>query len=80
MLVFRFPGFAALVISVIVFGVLVLFNVRVGFVHDKFLALATSAILFSFALSIFLYVKSFTVSEIELADGGNTGWFYVFKS
>lgn len=66
-------GFQALVISVVAFAILVVFGVPVNFVYRKFLALAVTSIIFSFALATFLYIKSFYAKPDELAKGGNSG-------
>lgn len=66
-------GFIALVITVIVFAVLVLLGFPVTYAYEKFLALATSSIIFSMFLSVFLYLRSLTVATDELAEGGNSG-------
>ncbi|XP_067680334.1 delta(14)-sterol reductase TM7SF2-like [Haliotis asinina] len=71
---YRCNGFFAFVASVIAFGICVYFDVPlVKMVHAKFYRIMTSAILFSFILSIFLYIKARTVAASQLAPGGNTG-------
>jgi len=66
-------GFSALVISVTLFGILVVAGVPVNFLYQRFLALSAFSILFSFVLAVFLYMKSFSVKPDELAKGGNSG-------
>ena len=51
------------------------FNLNVSFVYWNYLAFATSAIIFSFFLSLYLYVRSFH-SQALLALGGNSGNFF----
>ncbi|BFZ07727.1 hypothetical protein BsWGS_10766 [Bradybaena similaris] len=70
---YRCNGFFALVVSLVVLAVAVYFQCPVTKVIDRFIPLMTSAIIFSFILSIFLYVKSRYVSPSKLAPGGNTG-------
>ena len=67
------PGFIAFVVSLVLFGVLVMVGVPVNVLYRKFLSLAVSAILFSFALATLLYIRSFYVRPDELAKGGNSG-------
>jgi len=77
---YKLNGLHAFVISHILFVVgYCYFKVPVTFVYDHYLALAMSAIVFSFALSVYVYVKSFTPGTL-LAVGGNSGnviydWF-----
>ena len=72
---YRINGVYAFVISHIVFAVAYCgYKVPVRFVYDQFLALATSAVLFSFALSFYLYCRSFRDGSL-LALGGNSGIF-----
>ena len=61
--------------SVIVAGVVAYlhFNVQsLSWVYDHFLQLAAAAVVWSFVLATFLYLKSFRADAL-LADGGNTG-------
>ena len=62
-----------MVITIIMFAILVLLGFPVTYVYEKFLALATSSIIFSMVLSIFLYLRSLTVPKEQLAQGGNSG-------
>uniref|UniRef100_A0A0B7B1M0 Delta(14)-sterol reductase n=2 Tax=Arion vulgaris TaxID=1028688 RepID=A0A0B7B1M0_9EUPU len=70
---YRCNGFFALVVSLLLLGAAVYFQCPVTKVIDKFFKLMTTAILFSFVLSIFLYVKSRYSNKSSLAPGGNTG-------
>lgn len=72
---YRCNGFTAMVITIIMFAILVLLGFPVTYVYEKFLALATSSIIFSMVLSIFLYLRSLTVPKEQLAQGGNSGIF-----
>ena len=69
---YRMNGMHAFLLTHILFAVALYFDTPVSFVYDNYLALATSSILFSLILSIYLYVKSFSDGAL-LADGGNTG-------
>lgn len=71
--IFCVSGFFALVISLLMLGAAVYFKCPVTKVMDKFFRLMTTAVVFSFILSICLYVKSTFVSSKKLAAGGNTG-------
>ena len=77
---YKLNGLHAFVISHILFVVgYCYFKVPVTFVYDHYLALAMGATVFSFALAVYLYVKSFTPGAL-LAVGGNSGnviydWF-----
>jgi Ergosterol biosynthesis ERG4/ERG24 family len=73
-------GFQAFIISVVAFAILIWFGVPVNFLYRKFLALAVTSILFSFVLAVFLYVKSFSVKQDELAKGGNSGEQSVYNN
>lgn len=53
-------------------GMYFVFKVPVTFVYDHYLALAVASIVFSTALSLFLYAKSFSKGAL-LSPGGNTG-------
>lgn len=72
---YRINGMYAFVISHILFLVgYFFFNVPMSFVYDQYLPLACAAFVFSFALSIYLYTKSFQDGAL-LALGGNSGNF-----
>lgn len=77
---YKINGMHAFVISHVLFAAgYFYFKVPVTFVYDHFLALATAAFVFSFALAVYLYVRSFR-SDALLALGGNSGnliydWF-----
>jgi hypothetical protein len=68
-----FSGFFALVVSLLAFGVAVYLKYPVQIVHKKFLQLITSGIVFSFILSILLYIKARRGPNANLAPGGNSG-------
>ncbi|XP_059163052.1 delta(14)-sterol reductase TM7SF2-like isoform X2 [Physella acuta] len=70
---YRCNGFFALVISLLMLGAAVYYKCPVTKVTEKFYKLMTTAIIFSFILSICLYIKSTFVSSQKLAAGGNTG-------
>ena len=77
---YKMNGIHAYVISHIAFAVAYFyFKLPVSFVYDHYLALATTAIILSFLLSLYLYVRSFRRGAL-LAVGGNSGnvvydWF-----
>lgn len=77
---YRLNAFHAFVISHIAFAVAYFyFELPVSFVYDHYLALASAAMVFSFLLSIYLYVRSFRPGTL-LSLGGNSGnivydWF-----
>ena len=69
---YKMNGIHAFLLTHILFAVAWYLDIPVTFVYNNYLALATSAIVFSAILSIFLYIKSFNDGAI-LAEGGNTG-------
>lgn len=77
---YKINGLYAFVISHILFAVgYFVFKVPVSFVYDQYLSFAMAAIVLSFALAFYLYLKSFAPGA-KLAPGGNTGnalydWF-----
>ncbi|KAL4237764.1 hypothetical protein ACF0H5_002476 [Mactra antiquata] len=72
---YRCNGFFAFVVSLLAFAAAVYFKLPVTLVYDKFIQLMTSAILFSTALALFMYVKARMGPTRNLAPGGNTGNF-----
>lgn len=70
---YRLNGFVALVLSVLAFGASAYFGLPVTVLHKKFFKIMTTAVVFSFVLSIYLYIKSRYVSKSRLASPGNTG-------
>lgn len=79
-LTYRINGLFGFVLAHILFILgYFFFKIPVTFVYDKFLSLAFAAFVFSFALAVYLYVKSFNRGAM-LALGGNSGnivydWF-----
>ena len=77
---YKMNGLYAFVISHVLFAVgYCYYKIPVAFVYDHFLAFAVGAFVFSFALAVYLYVRSFREDAL-LALGGNTGnsvydWF-----
>ena len=77
---YRLNGLFAFIVSHVAFLVAYFyFGVRVSFVYDHYLALATAAIAFSLLLSFYLYLRSHRPGAL-LALGGNSGnavydWF-----
>lgn len=73
-LTYKMNGLYAFVISHLVFAVgYFYFRIPVTFVYDKFLALACAGFVFSFALAVYFYAKSFKKGAL-LALGGNSGY------
>ncbi|XP_005110968.1 delta(14)-sterol reductase TM7SF2 [Aplysia californica] len=70
---YRCNGFIAFVITLLTLGAAVYFKCPVTLVVDKFFKYMTAAVLFSFTLSICLYVSSFLVNKKKLASTGTTG-------
>lgn len=70
---YRCNGFFAYVVSLLAFSAAVYFKVPVTIVYDKFVQLMTSAIIFSFLLALFVYIRARRGSANMLAPGGNSG-------
>lgn len=68
-------GFQASVISLIAVLLLIGAGFPVYLVYRNFFQIAVTAIIFSFLLGVFLYVKSLFAPKEELAAGGQTGQF-----
>ena len=70
---YKMNAIHAFFFSHILFAVLYfVFKVPVTFLYDHFLAFAVASIVFSTALSLFMYAKSFSKGAL-LSPGGNTG-------
>ncbi|XP_028409831.1 delta(14)-sterol reductase-like [Dendronephthya gigantea] len=70
---YRLNGFSALIISLVLFAACLHFKIPVAkFIHGKFLALITHSLIFSFILSVLLYIKSY-VEKTGLSKFGSTG-------
>lgn len=72
-MVHYFSGFFAFIASLLAFVGALYMKVPVTIVYDKFLQIATSAIVFSFVLAVIMYVKARSGPAKNLAPGGNTG-------
>lgn len=72
-LTYNINGLYAFGISHVLFLGLYFLGVPVTFVYNKFLAMACAAFVFSFALAVYLYAKSFD-HNAKLAVGGNSGY------
>ncbi|XP_038047003.1 delta(14)-sterol reductase TM7SF2-like isoform X1 [Patiria miniata] len=70
---YRMNGLLAFVISVALFAALVYYQYPVTILYDKFLPFLTSSVIFSAALSVFVYIKSLAAPNHALAAGGNSG-------
>lgn len=66
-------GFFALIVSLMAFTGAVYMKYPIQIVHTKFIQLITSGIIFSFVLSLLLYIKARRGPNASLAPGGNTG-------
>ena len=66
-------GFFAYVVSFLALFAALYYRVPVTIVYDKFVPLMTSAILFSTALAVFLYMKAKLGDQNKIAPSGNTG-------
>lgn len=76
--VFLFTGFFALVVSLMAFAGAVYLKYPVQVVHEKFIQLISAGIIFSFVLSLLLYIKARRGLNANLAPGGNSGKKIVF--
>lgn len=70
---FYLSAFIAFVLSVCGFFVLIYQGYDPSVVYENFLPLASIATVFSYVMSCYLYLRSHTVPENELAEGGNSG-------
>ncbi|CAG01584.1 unnamed protein product, partial [Tetraodon nigroviridis] len=66
-------GFHSLCVSCLLLLLLMVLGAQLGSVFDLLLPLAVCAIVLSFLLSIYLYIRSFWAPSHALALGGNTG-------
>ncbi|ELT88706.1 hypothetical protein CAPTEDRAFT_175708 [Capitella teleta] len=71
---YRCNAFIAFVLSVCGFFVLIYQGYDPSVVYENFLPLASIATVFSYVMSCYLYLRSHTVPENELAEGGNSGY------
>eukprot|EP00048_Salpingoeca_helianthica_P014594 m.222486 g.222486 ORF g.222486 m.222486 type:complete len:424 (-) comp16040_c0_seq1:24-1295(-) len=70
---YKFNGLNAFLLSVALFAAVYFLDVLpVTFIYDHYVHLLTASILFSFALSFYLYASSFKSGAL-LAEGGNSG-------
>ncbi|CAG5116650.1 unnamed protein product, partial [Candidula unifasciata] len=70
---YRCNGMLAAVISLLLLGAAVYFQLPVTSIVDKYIGLVTTGIIFSFILSACLFISSTFVSKKKLAPGGCTG-------
>ncbi|KAM9443689.1 delta(14)-sterol reductase LBR isoform 1-T2 [Clarias gariepinus] len=71
---YRINGFYALLVSVVAIGAGVYNGLDLGYIHTHFLQFYTSALLVSFLLSIYLFVRSRSARDDERAPAGNSGY------
>ena len=74
---YRINGFGALIVTLAVvliasFGLPPAYRVSLSYIYDHYLQFATSAIVFSSVLSVYLYISACRPGRL-LAKGGNTG-------
>lgn len=72
---YRINGFYALLLMAVAVGVALYQEVDLSYIHAHFLQFYTSALLIVTLLSIYLFIRSRWASEVELAPGGNSGYF-----
>ena len=66
-------AFISLLVSLVGFAALVYMGYPMSIVYKKFMKIATAAVIFSYVLSILLYIKSLNISDNETAaDSGKT--------
>ncbi|KAI1897581.1 hypothetical protein AGOR_G00084740 [Albula goreensis] len=71
---YRINGFYALLITAVALGAGVYCNVDFSYIHEHFLQFATSALVFSTLLSMYLYIRSHWAASDELSPSGNSGY------
>ncbi|KAK7480353.1 hypothetical protein BaRGS_00028400 [Batillaria attramentaria] len=72
---YRLNGFLSLLVTLACLGVAVYYEVPLSVLSKKFFPLMTTAVIFSFLLSIALYIKSLFISPSKVAAPGNSGNF-----
>lgn len=72
---YRCNAFFAFVVSIMAFIAAAFLGFPLHIIYQKFLPLATTAMIFSLLLSIYLYVRSCSAANHDLAEGGNSGVF-----
>ncbi len=70
---FFIAGLVSMMLSFVGFAALVFLGYPVSTVYKNFMKIATSAVLFSYLLSVLLYIKSLTAPSEQLAaNSGET--------
>lgn len=70
---YKFNGLNAYLLSLALYAATVYFGwLPVTFVYDEFIPLLSAAVVFSFVLSVYLYVSAVSGDKL-LAEGGNSG-------
>jgi len=72
-LIYRCNAFIALELSILLYCGLAVMGVPLWLAYDRFLQLAVTAIIFSSALSVYLYHRAQAAPNKDLAAGGNSG-------
>lgn len=70
---YRLNGFLSLLVTLLGFSVAVYYDVALTVLSTKFFKLMTSAAVFSFFLSLFLYIKARFIPASKVASTGNSG-------
>lgn len=70
---YRLNGFLALLITLVGFGLAVYYKVPLSVLSAKFFKLMTAAVVFSFFLSVCLYIKARFIPPSKVASTGNSG-------
>ncbi|XP_078673907.1 delta(14)-sterol reductase TM7SF2-like isoform X1 [Branchiostoma floridae x Branchiostoma belcheri] len=73
MLKYRVNAFFAFVVSLAAFGAAYHYKVPLSWVYDNYLQLASTAIAFSFIMSVLLYIKARRAPKAALSPVGNSG-------
>ncbi|XP_070554979.1 delta(14)-sterol reductase LBR-like [Ptychodera flava] len=74
-LIYKINAFYVVIISFAMFGLGVYYDYPLHVLYDKYLQLATTAIIFSYLLSLYLYIKAAMGPPSAIAPRGNSGYF-----
>ncbi|KAJ8397672.1 hypothetical protein AAFF_G00436710 [Aldrovandia affinis] len=70
---YRINGFYAFLLTVVALGAALYHGVDFSYIHEHFLQFATSALVFSTLLSMYLCIRSRWAASDELSPSGNSG-------
>ncbi|ESN99906.1 hypothetical protein HELRODRAFT_187232 [Helobdella robusta] len=76
---YKCNGFSCFIFSVLAFVVAYIFGLPTSFVYKHYLSFIVSSIFFSFTLSLFLYIKSFSVPYDKLTDSVNVKGSFIYQ-